>query len=110
MAKFLSKIREKKICNNNDILLSFIVDTNLCGSWPPPWFLKRKCFRSEVVKLYAQPPTRRTWDYPSPGPYPFTCLAWMTLSGAYAPASIALRVTGAHKPPHHDKEVNLEEE
>jgi hypothetical protein len=34
----------------------------------------------------------------------------MALPGAYAPASIALRVTGARKPPLHDKAVVLKEE
>jgi hypothetical protein len=34
----------------------------------------------------------------------------VSLPGAYSPASIALRVTGAGKPPLHDKAVVLEEE
>jgi hypothetical protein len=34
------------------------------------------------------------------GPYPLTCLTWVTLPGAYAPASIALEVISARKPPH----------
>jgi hypothetical protein len=34
----------------------------------------------------------------------------MALPGAYASASIPLLVTGARKPPLHDKEVDLEEE
>jgi len=29
-----------------------------------------------------------------------TCLAWVTLPGAYAPASIALGVIRDRKPPH----------
>jgi hypothetical protein len=33
----------------------------------------------------------------------------MDLPGAYAPASIALWVIGAPKPPHHDKAEFLEE-
>jgi hypothetical protein len=59
--------------------------------------------------LLAQPPTWRTRDNSSSGPYPLTCLAWVTLPGAYAPASIAAPVIGAHKPPLHDKVVILEE-
>jgi hypothetical protein len=38
----------------------------------------------------------------------FTCLTWVTLPGAYAPASIALRVITARKPPTYDKAVDLE--
>jgi hypothetical protein len=34
----------------------------------------------------------------------------VALPGAYAPASIALRVIGARRPPLHDKEVVLKEE
>jgi hypothetical protein len=33
----------------------------------------------------------------------------VALPGAYAPASIALPVIGAHKPPLHDKAVVLED-
>jgi hypothetical protein len=49
-------------------------------------------------------------DYISPGPYTLICLSWVALPGAYAPASIALRVIGARKPPLHDKAVVLEEQ
>jgi hypothetical protein len=31
------------------------------------------------------------------GPYPMTCLPWVALPGAYAPASIALLVNGARR-------------
>jgi hypothetical protein len=37
------------------------------------------------VGLLAQPPTRRTTDYTSPGPYPLTSLAWVALPGAILP-------------------------
>jgi hypothetical protein len=37
-------------------------------------------------------------------------MTWVVLPGAYAPASIAFRVIGAHKPPLHDKSVVLEED
>jgi hypothetical protein len=33
----------------------------------------------------------------------------VALPGAYAPASIALRIIGAHEPPLHDKAVVLED-
>jgi hypothetical protein len=49
-------------------------------------------------------------DYVSPGPYPSTCLSWLVLPGAYDPAIIALKVTGARKRPLHDKAVVLEED
>jgi hypothetical protein len=39
-------------------------------------------------------------DYTQSGSYPLTCLAWVTLPGAYAPASIAPGVIRARKPPH----------
>ncbi|KAK7115620.1 hypothetical protein V1264_001456 [Littorina saxatilis] len=39
--------------------------------------------------------------------YPSTCPAWVTLPGAEAPAGIALRVTEARKPSHHDKEWTM---
>jgi hypothetical protein len=38
-------------------------------------------------------------------PYRLNCQPWVTLPGAYTPASTALRVTGARKPPLHDKAV-----
>ena len=38
--------------------------------------------------------------------YPLTFLAWLYLPGDYSPASIALRVVGAHKPLHHFKVLN----
>jgi hypothetical protein len=34
------------------------------------------------------------------GSYPVTCLAWVTLPGAYTPTSIALGVIRANKLPH----------
>jgi len=46
------------------------------------------------------PLPRGLGDYTYSGSYPFTCLAWVTLPGAYAPTSIALGVIGAFKPPH----------
>jgi hypothetical protein len=38
----------------------------------------------------------------SPFPYPWTSLGWVGLPEAYAPASIALQVIGAHKPLHDE--------
>jgi hypothetical protein len=51
-----------------------------------------------------------TKDYTLSGPYPFTCPAWVALPGFYAPASIALQVTGALKIFRHDKAAVLKEE
>jgi hypothetical protein len=48
-------------------------------------------------------------DYASCGSYPLTCLAYVTLPVAYAPASIAVQVIEARKPRLHDKAVVLEE-
>jgi hypothetical protein len=57
---------------------------------------------------HAEPPTWRTRDYTSSIPYPLTFPAWAALPGAYAPVSIALRVSGARKS-LHDKVVVLKE-
>jgi hypothetical protein len=51
-----------------------------------------------------------TRDYTSSYPYPLTYLAWVALPGDYASISIALRVTGARKPPLHVKAAVLAEE
>jgi hypothetical protein len=45
-------------------------------------------------QLTAPPPTWRTSNYSLSDPYPLILPAWVVLPGAYAPASIALRVTG----------------
>jgi hypothetical protein len=42
-------------------------------------------------------------------PLALTCLSWVALPGAYAPASIPLWVIGARKPHLHDTGVVLEE-
>jgi hypothetical protein len=39
-------------------------------------------------------------DYTYSGSYTLTCLAWVTLPGTYAPASLTLGVTVARKSPH----------
>jgi hypothetical protein len=49
-------------------------------------------------------------DYTSSGPYPLTCLAWVALTAAYAPASKTLQIIGARKPSFHSKMAALEEE
>ena len=41
--------------------------------------------------------------------YPLTCLAWLDLPGDESPASLALRVKGAHKPLHRCKVLNQEQ-
>jgi hypothetical protein len=66
-------------------------------SWPPPRFHHLDIFRGGVIS-------------PTPSPQsgePGTTLL-MALPGAYAPASIALCVTGAHRPPLHGKAIVLE--
>jgi hypothetical protein len=81
----------------------------MCGYWPPPRFYTSKLFRGGVVSPMPNPqPTWRTWDYTSSCPYPLTCLAWVALQRAYAPASIALWVTKARKLPLHVTAVVLE--
>jgi hypothetical protein len=58
----------------------------------------------------SNPPTWRTRGYISSGTYPLTCLAWVALLGAYAPASIDLRVIWARKYPRKDMAVVSKEE
>jgi hypothetical protein len=66
---------------------------------------------SEVGSLAQRPiPNLEDQKDTSSGPYPLTSLAEVALPGAYAPASIALRVIGAGKPSLHDKAVVLEED
>jgi hypothetical protein len=62
-------------------------------------FHNSKFLRGEVV---SPKPTWRIRDYTSSDPYALTCLAWVVLPGAYAPVSIALRVTRVRKPLLHD--------
>jgi hypothetical protein len=85
------------------VIYFFFTDvTTLYGSWPHPWFRNSNCFLSGVVS-----PTPN----PRPGgPGTTVCLAWVDLPGAYAPVSIALRVTAARKPPLRHKAVVLEED
>jgi hypothetical protein len=64
-------------------------------------FRNSRFFRCGVVSPNPNPQTT--------GPETTLRLTWMALSGAYAPANIALRVIGARKPPLHDKAVVLEE-
>jgi hypothetical protein len=65
---------------------------------------------SGVGSLAPHPtPNLRTRDYTFSGPYPSTCLVWVAPE-PFVPASIPLRVTGARKPPLHDKAVVLEED
>jgi hypothetical protein len=51
--------------------------------------------KNDTLLPHAQPPTWKTRDCTSSGSYPLSCLAWMALSEAYAPASKALRVIRA---------------
>jgi hypothetical protein len=69
------------------------------NSFFPGWFRK----------LHTEPPTWRTRDYTLSGLCALTCLAWVALPGAYAPASTAIRVIGANRSPLQDKAVVLED-
>jgi hypothetical protein len=55
--------------------------------------------------LYGFVTTWRTREYTSSDPYPFKYLAWVALTWAPAPASIAVLVIGARKLPLHDKAI-----
>lgn len=82
--------------------------TTLCGPWSRPWFRNRKFFLGGV-EIPASSPQRGELGTTF-GPYSLTYLAWVALLGAYAPVSIALRVTVARSPPVHDKAAVDEEE
>jgi hypothetical protein len=79
----------------------------LCGSWPR-WFRNCKCLRGGVVSPHTRYPAWITGDYISSGPYPLTSVARVSLPGAYASASIAIRVMGGggYRPPLLDKAVS----
>jgi hypothetical protein len=53
--------------------------------------------------------TWRAGNYTSFGSRPLICLAWVALTGAYAPTSTTLRVIGVLKILFHYKAVALEE-
>jgi hypothetical protein len=63
------------------------------------YFVTRNLSRGGVITT-PNPQPGGPVDYTYSGSYPLTCLAWVTLPGAYAPASIALGVIRANKPPH----------
>jgi hypothetical protein len=90
--------------------------TTLLGSGAPHgpvlvlWkFCNSIFFWGGFVNPTFNPKIWRTTDYTSSGPYSVVCVTWVSLPGAYAPASITLRVTGARKPPLHGRAVVLEE-
>jgi hypothetical protein len=56
-----------------------------------------------------QPLSRRTWDDTLCGPHPSTYVARVALPGANALTSTSALVTVMRIPPHHYKEVVLEE-
>jgi hypothetical protein len=57
-------------------------------------FVIRNFLRSGVASTTPNPQPGGPVDYNQPGSYTLTCLAWVNLPGAYAPASIAL---GGHQ-------------
>jgi hypothetical protein len=62
---------------------------------------------SSVGSLATRPPPNLE-NYTSSHPYHLACLAYAALPGAYAAASIALRVIEACKPPLYNKAVVIE--
>jgi hypothetical protein len=59
-------------------------------------------FRNEVVSPNSEAGEP---GLPSVWPLPIDSLIWLTLPGAYAPASTAFRVIWTCKPPHHVKAI-----
>jgi hypothetical protein len=81
----------------------FTGPTTLCGYWPTPWFRNSKLFRGGGGVLAPCPtPNLEDQGLHFVWPLPFDLLA---LPGAYAPASISLRVIGVRMPPLQDKAV-----
>lgn len=79
---------------------------HLC--WCLFFFLASSMVTSDSEGFIIAPrstPNLKNHEYTSSGPNFFTCLAWVALSGAYAPTSIAFRVIGARKSHLHDKAV-----
>jgi hypothetical protein len=72
------------------------------------WRFRNSIFVCQGLVAPRLAPTWRTREYTSSERYPLTCLAYVALLGAYAPASIAIPVNGPWKPPLHDKAVVLE--
>jgi hypothetical protein len=83
--------------------------TDLCGSWPPPWFRNSKIFRGGVVSTAPNLQPGRPGTIVRLVPTLRSVWHWLAVPEVYAPAIIALRVIGARKLPLHDKAVVLEE-
>jgi hypothetical protein len=69
----------------------------------PSFELMNKIFMWGGYKPTTRSPPWKAWDHFSSDAYPLILPAWVALPGACTPASITLRVTGVHKPPHHIK-------
>lgn len=83
--------------------------TTLCGSWPPSWFRKSKYFR-----IWVPSPAPKLQLRGSNTTLPLAPTLWpvwygFALPGAFAPTSIALRVTRARKPALHAEVSVLED-
>jgi hypothetical protein len=61
-------------------------------------FCNSKILQGGVISITSNPQNSKTKDYASSGTYTLTCLAWVVLSGVYAPASIDIQVIGARRP------------
>ena len=66
-------------------------------------FLKQATFYGTGLIAQPKPQPGGPVECASSGLYPPTCLAWVTLLGDEAPASIALGVKETHKPPTNGK-------
>jgi hypothetical protein len=101
--QFISVARRVFIIGDHERSLYIVTFFFFCNgiitlrvSWPPPWFLNIDIFRGGVVS-------------PTPNPQPKTAeTTLLAVPGAYAPASMALRVAGARSTLLHCKAVVLE--
>lgn len=75
-------------------LIIFTVATTLCGSWTSPWFQNSRILRGRAFSPTAKLQPGGLGTTLRLSLTPFICLAWVAQPVHYAPASIAVRVTG----------------
>jgi hypothetical protein len=77
--------------------------TALCDPWPSSGFLNNLIFTVSCCQPHVQPPTWRTRVSLFVWLLPLDLFGLGGPTNSYATAGIALRVSGALKPHHHDK-------
>lgn len=90
----------KRVILSNKFLIYMFLYFRTFKIQSPSFLVIHFCVGLDLLHGFVT--TWRTRDYNSSRPYPSTYLAWVALTGAHAPASIVLLVTGPHKTPSHD--------